>query len=154
MFECLSCASVLILYPMSLSIFRDFSTYWPLLIVAMSSASGLPLSVIVSEAGGGSWASSNYLYRFVWTVKRSFLSCSAHHAVPGRAALALWIGGLDHRDFIEGGSLGALSGDERMMDRILLSVRSGWTPREVLSWIFPSFGGMLFDLVIDESGAA
>ncbi len=117
----------------------------------MSSASGLPLPVFVSEAGRGSWAARNSLYRLVWAVKRSCLSWSALHAIPGWAALALWLGGLDLRDFREGESPGAPTGDERMLDWIVLSVRSGWTPREVLLWIFPSFGGLLFDLAIDES---
>jgi len=72
----------------------------------------------------------------------------------GRPALALWIGGLDLRDFREGGSPGAPSGDKRMLDLIGLSMRSGWTPKEVLMWLFPSFGGLLFDLSKDEAGSA
>ena len=107
---------MLILSLVSLSIFRVFSTSWPLLVVPISSASGLLLPVFVSEACRGSWAASNSLYRFVWAVKRSCLSWSALHAVPGRAALALWLGGLDVRDFSEGESPGAPSGDERMLD--------------------------------------
>ena len=122
--------------------------------MAMSSAGGVPLPILVSKGGRGSWASSNSLYQFVWAVKRSCLSCSALHAVPGWAALALWIDCLGFRDFREGGSPGAPSGDERMLDLIVLLVRSGWTPREVLLWIFPSFLGLLFDMAIDESGTA
>ena len=83
-------------------------------------------------------------------MKRSCVSYSALQAVPDRPALALWIGGLDLCAFREGGSPGAPSGDERMLDWIVLSVRSGWTPMEVLLWIFPSVGGMLFDLATDE----
>ncbi len=52
-----------------------------------------------------------------------------------------------------GESPDAPSADERMMDWIVSSVMSGWTPREVMLWIFPRFGGMLFDLVRDESGS-
>ena len=85
----------------------------------MSSASGLPLPVLVSKAGPGSWASRDSLYQFVWAVKRCYLSYSALHAVPDRAALAMWIGGLDLRDFREGVSPGAPSGDERMLDWIV-----------------------------------
>ena len=132
LFECLSCACVLLLSQVSLSIFRGFSTSWPLFIVVTSSAGGLPLPVLGFEAGRGSWASSNSLYRFVWAMKRSCLSHSALQADPGRAALALWIGGLDLRDFREGGSLGAPNGDERTLDWIVVSVRSGWTPMEFL----------------------
>ena len=87
-------------------------------------------------------------------MKRSCLSYSALHAVHGRPALALWIHGLNLRDFREDGSPSALSGDERMLEWIVLSVRSGWTPREVLLWIFPIFGGVLFDLDIDVSGTS
>ena len=140
--------------PMYLSILREVSTSWPLLIVAMSLAGGARLQVLVLEAGRDSWASSNSFYRFVWAVKRGCLSRFALHAFPDRAALALWIRGLDLRNFREGGSPGALSGDERMLDWIVLSVRSGWTPGEVLLWIFPSFEGMLFELAIDELGTA
>jgi hypothetical protein len=66
----------------------------------------------------------------------------------------MWISGLDLREFIESGSPGAPTGDERMLDWIVLSVRSGWTPKEFLLWIFPSFGGLLFDLAKDEAGSA
>ena len=91
----------------------------------MSSAGDLPLPALVSEVGPGSWSSSDTLCRFVWDVKRQCLSQSALHAVLGRAALALWISGLDLRDFRESGSLGASSGDEDMLGWIALSVRRG-----------------------------
>jgi hypothetical protein len=73
------------------------------------------------------------------------LSSSALRAVIGRAALAIWLGGLELRDF--GVSLdsleppGAPNVDEMMLDWIVTSVKCGWTPREVLLWIFPSLGG-------------
>ena len=51
-------------------------------------------------------------------------------------------------------SPGAPNGDERMLDYIVLLVRSGWSPKEVLLWIFPSFWGMLIDLAKDESGTS
>ena len=46
------------------------------------------------------------------------------------------------------------STNERMQDWIVASVRSGWTTREVMLWIFPSFGGLLFDMISDGSGSA
>ena len=82
----------------------------------MSFVGDLPLQALDSEAGPGSWSSSASMYRFVWAVKRRCLSYSALHAVLGRAALAMWIGGLDFRDFREGASLGTPIGDERMLD--------------------------------------
>jgi len=56
---------------------------------------------------------------------------------------------LDLRDFRESGSRVASSDDEGMPDLIVLSVRRGWTPREVLTWIFPVFEGLLFDIALD-----
>ncbi len=66
----------------------------------------------------------------------------------------MWLDGMDLRDFGEGGSPGAPSCDERMMDWIVLSVKSGWTLKEVMLWIFPNFGGLLFDLARDMLGSA
>ncbi len=70
------------------------------------------------------------------------MSSSVLRAVPRRVALAIWLGGLELRDFGVGfeslESPGAPNADERMLD----SVKSGWTPREVMLWIFPSFGGV------------
>ena len=120
----------------------------------MSSAGGLPLPAHVAKADRGSWTSGAPLYSFVWAAKRCCLSSSVLQAVPDRAALAMWLGGMYLRDFGEGQSPGAPSGDERMLDSIVLSVKSGWTytPKEVLLWMFPNFGGMLFDMARDESG--
>jgi len=42
---------------------------------------------------------------------------------------------------------------EGLLDWLVLSVGSGWTPKEVLVWIFPSFGSMLFDLIRDGSSS-
>ena len=120
----------------------------------MSPAGGLPPPDHVAEADRGSLTSSASLYRFVWAVKRCCLSSSVLRAVLGRATLAVWLGGLDLRDFREGESPDAPSNDERMLDWIVLSVKNGWTPKEVMLWIFPSSGGLLFDHAIDESGSA
>ena len=135
----------------SSSLLCEISAFWPCLGVAMTSAGDCPLPRVITEDGPGSWSSSVALYRFVWVVRRDCLSQSALHAVPGRAALALWIGGLDLRDFRESGSRVASNGDDGMMDLIVLSVRRAWTPKEVLTWMFPSFGGMLFDMALDVS---
>ncbi len=132
MFICLSCACVLLFPLVSLSLLYGFATSLLFLRVAMSSAGGLPLPFNVAEANRGSWTSNASLYRFVWAVKRYCLSSSVLQAVPGRAALAMWLGGMDLRDFGEGESPCAPSGDERMLGRIVLSVKSGWTPKEVL----------------------
>ena len=72
-------------------------------------------------------------------MKRCCLSSSVLHAVPSRAALAMWLGGLALRGFGVGGCPIAPSADERMPDCVVSSVKSGWTPREVLLWIFPIF---------------
>jgi len=119
----------------------------------MSPAGVLPLPVQVTKVDRGSWTSGVSLYIIRWAVKRCCLPYSILRVVPDRAALAVWLGGLDLCDFGAGESPGAPSADERMLDWIVSSVKSGWTPREVILWIFPSFGGLLFDLVRDESGS-
>ncbi len=67
--------------------------------MAMGSSGDCPLSVPIVEVGPGSWTSSTALYRFVWAARRLCLSQAALHAVPGRVALALWIGGLEISEF-------------------------------------------------------
>ncbi len=119
----------------------------------MSSAGDCPLPHLITEDGPGSWSSSAALYRFVSAVKRGCLSETALYAVLGRAALALRIVGLDLRDFMESGSNVGSPGDEGMLDWIVVSVRRGWTPREVLMWMFPSFGGLLYDMAQDASSS-
>ncbi len=42
--------------------------------------------------------------------------------------------------------------DEGMLDWIVLLVESGWTPKEVMLWIFTCFGGLLFDMIKGEGG--
>jgi len=84
--------------------------------VAMASAGDRPFLVLGKKVGPGSWASSASLYRFVWVAERRCMSQSALHAVPGRAALALWISGLDLRDFRESGPRVASSDGEGMLD--------------------------------------
>ena len=118
----------------------------------MSSEGDCPFTHQVTE-DPGSWSSSVALYRFVWAVRRGCLSRTVLHAVPGRAALALWIVGLDLRDFTESESNVGSPGDDGMLDWIVVSVRRGWTPKEVLLWMFPTFGGLLYDLALDASSS-
>ncbi len=40
-----------------------------------------------------------------------------------------------------------------MQDWIVLSVKSGWTPKEALLWIFPSFWSLMFDIWLEMSKA-
>ena len=100
---------------------------------AMATAGGLPLPAPGVETDRRSWAGCVSLYRFVWAVRRRCLSSYVLRAVPGRAALAIWVGGLGLREFRLGAealvSPDTPSGDERMLDRIVASVRSGWTTR-------------------------
>ena len=119
--------------------------------MAMGATVDCPLPFTVTEVGPGSWASSAALYRFVWAVRRQCLSESVLNAVPGRAALALWISGLDLPEFGGSGSCVASRDDERLLDWVVLSVRRGWTPKGVLTWIFSHFGGLLFDLALDAA---
>ena len=46
-----------------------------------------------------------------------------------------------------------LIADEGMFDWIVLLVENGSTPREVLVWIFPKFGGLLLDLIKGVGGS-
>ncbi len=119
--------------------------------MAMSSAGDCPLPVLGFGVGPGSWTSSAALYRFVWAVKRQCLTETALHVVLGRATLALWISGLELSEFGESGSCDSAPGDEGMLEWMVMSVRGGWTPREALTWIFPQFGGLLFDLALDAT---
>ncbi len=102
-----------------------FDVLWPCLWVAMSSAGDCPIPSLISGDGPGSWSVSAVLYRFVWTVRRGCVSQSALLAVPGRASLALWIGGLELREFMESGSGVDSTDDEDMLDWIAVYVRRG-----------------------------
>jgi hypothetical protein len=125
------------------------SAFWPCLRVAMSSAGDCHLPHLITEDGPGAWSSSATLYRFVWVVKRGCMSQTALHAILGRAALVLWIVGLDLRDFKESGSKVGSPGEEGMLDWIVVSIRRGWTHKEVFTWMSPSFGGFLYDMALD-----
>ena len=64
----------------------------------------------------------------------------------------MWLGELDLRDLGEVESPDAPNADERMLDLIVLSEKSGWTPKEVMLWIFPIFLCLMFDLIRDVCG--
>ena len=63
------------------------------------------------------------------------------------------MGKLDLRNWREGDSPNVPSAEEGIPECIVLSVESGGTPLEVLLWIFPSFEGLLVDLLKDESSS-
>ena len=136
--------------------FRVF-VFWhssPFPEVAMSLAGYLPPSGRAAESIRFSWTSCVTLHNFAWAVAHGGLSSSALQALPVRAALAVWWSKMDIRVCGEGSSLGVPSVGEGMQDWLVLSVGSGWTPKEVLvCWIFPSFGGLIFDLIRDRSGS-
>ena len=119
----------------------------------MSSTGGVPSPRPSLGGVPGTWSSSAALYRFVWAAKRDCLSQAALLAVLGREALASWVIGLELRDFSDVGSNVSSFGDEDMLDWVVESVRNGWTPREVLLWMFPRFGGLLYDLALDASSS-
>ncbi len=73
--------------------------------------------------------------------------------VHSRSALSVWLCNLDLCKWDNETPPGMLSADDVMMGWIVSSVGNGSTPGEVLLWIFPSFGGHLFDLVKDGSGS-
>ncbi len=77
------------------------------------------------------------------------MSSSVLQAVLGRSAMAVWLCTLDLRRWVGEGTPGLLSADEGMFDWIVSSVENGSTPKDVLVWIFPSFGGHFFDLIRD-----
>ena len=85
----------------------------------MATAGSL-LPVPVAEVDRGSWTANVSLYRLVWAVRRCCLSSSVVQAVLGRVALAIWVGGLELREFRVGAealeSHDAPSVDERMFD--------------------------------------
>ena len=70
-------------------------------------------------------------------------------AVPGRAALVAWLGKLDLRNWGERDSPDVPRGNVGL-DCIAIGERLD--PRELLLWISPSLGGLLFDLIKDEAG--
>jgi len=85
-------------------------------------------------------------------MRRWGLSSSVLQAVLGRSALAVSLCNLDLCSLVEEVPLSVLNADDRALDWIVTSAENGNTPREVLMWIFPSFGGHLFDLIKGGGG--
>ena len=71
-----------------------------------------------------------------------------------RAALAVWLRKLDLSPSRSEDDLSLPSADEAMLVWLVTSVRLGWTPREVLIWLFPVFGDLLFPMISDLSEGA
>jgi hypothetical protein len=53
--------------------------------------------------------------------------------------LAIWIRKLDISVIGSEGGAPVSSEDEEMLDGLVVSVRRGWTPKEVMIWFFPVF---------------
>ena len=98
----------------------------------------------------GSWTSSVSLTRVVWAVHHGDVVGDGPRGSCSRAALAVWIRKLNvaspRGDYVPSSP----SADEAMLDLLVSSVRCGWTPREVLIWIFPVFGDLLFHMISDD----
>jgi len=112
-------------------------------------------SVSMSLPGGAygerrvAWTSSISIARFMWAVQ--YGSGLGPRAECDRAALAIWLRKLNLSASRAENDLSLLSADEAMLDWLVTSVRLGWTPREVLIWLFPVFGDLLFLVVSDVS---
>jgi len=78
------------------------------------------------------WTSSVALTRFVWAVKYGDSVGDGPRVSCSRAALAVWIRKLKLVDPRGVDVPTSPSADEAMLDWLVTSVRSGWTPREVL----------------------
>ncbi len=85
------------------------------------------------EEISGSWTSCVRLHRLAWTVKRGVLSSTTTQSNPALAALAAWVGDLKVRVGGEREGVLLCSMDEHLLNWVMESVQSGWTPREVLS---------------------
>ena len=68
-----------------------------------------------------------------------------------RVGLSVWI-----RKLVDVSANGSESGaptpsaDEAMLEWVVLYVRYGWTPKEVMVLFFPPFGDMLFQMISDN----
>jgi hypothetical protein len=85
------------------------------------------------------WVSSIALSRFVLAVHLGVGVGSGPLLECCRAALAVWIRKLNISACGSEGGAPASSADKAMLDWLVLSGRSGWTPKEVLVWFFPFF---------------
>ncbi len=96
------------------------------------------------------WTSSIALSRFVWAVHLGSGVCSGPRLECSRAALSVWKRKMDiSANECETGAP-APRADEALLDCLVVSVRRGWTPMEVLVWFFPVFGSLLFHMISDS----
>ena len=90
------------------------------------------------------------LARFVWAVQHGVVVGDGLRGSCSRAVLAVWIRKL-HVASPRGDEVpSSPSVDEAMLDGLVISVRCGWTPREVLIWFFPVFGDLPFHMISDD----
>ena len=95
------------------------------------------------------WTSSISLTRFAKAVQYGVGVGSGPRADCSRAALAVWIRKLNVSTSRVVDDSTPPSADEVMLDWLVTSVRFDWTPREVMVWLFPIFGDMLFQMISD-----
>jgi len=116
----------------------------------MSFAAFIPLSesVVIRRV---SWASADSLFRFVQAAQRGSGVGSGPQSESSRATLAVWIRMKFNIVAVDSGS-GALasSADEAMLYWLVVYFRSGCTHEEVLIWLFPVFGSLLFQMFVDS----
>ncbi len=67
-----------------------------------------------------------------------------------RAALAGWVRRLDASANVSDSGAPSSIANEAMLDWLVVYVRCGWTPMEVPFWLFPTFGDLLFEMVLDS----
>jgi len=80
----------------------------------------------------GSWTSSVSLTRSVWAVQHGDVVEDGSRVSFSRAALAVWIRKLSVASPRGDEVSSSPKADEAMLDWLVISVRCGWTPREVL----------------------
>ena len=104
-------------------------------------------------AGSGprvTWAYSIALSRFVWAVQLGAGVGSGPRVECCRAALAVWIRKLDISASGSEGGAPASSAAEAMLDWLVVFVRSGWTPKEVMLWFCPVFWDLMYQMISDS----
>jgi hypothetical protein len=99
----------------------------------------------------GSWTASVALTRFVWAVQHGAVVGDGVRGSCSRAALAVWIRKLHIFSPRERDVPTSSSVDDVMLGWLVSSVRCGWTPCEVLIWVLPLFGELLFHMISDDN---
>ena len=90
------------------------------------------------------------LHRFVWALQLGVGLGSGPRLECRRAALVFWLQKLDISVTTSESEAPESSSDEEMPGWLVASVRSGWTPRVVLTWFFLVFGDLLFQMISDS----